>query len=211
MRLLFTSVLVLVLSLPFSILATEKSPKRTQVMYKYTDEQNVTIISNTLPPEIVNKGYSILNSQGREQEKVEPRLSNHSIEETLKQESNTKDNSTLLKMFDNVEEIQQSKKEKITAIENIEQITLENIKHVEERIQYIKKMIVDYQAKKQPIPVELNQRILDHKQIIRDNFAFLNRKKIEKKRIGDQYDTMIKNFQTIKTTYKPPIPEESFK
>lgn len=207
MKLLFAPLLVLVLLLPLSILATEPASHKhsTQVMYKYTDENNVTIISNTLPPEIIDKGYIILNAYGREQETVAPHSANGPIIETRTKEQlpPIKDYNTLLKMFDSVEEIEQSKQEQIKAIEGIENMALENIKHTQERIEYTKKMITNYQVSNQKVPSYLNERILHHQKMIQENKAFLVRKKIDKQRVEDQYNMMIKDFKTIKSDNKP--------
>lgn len=201
MRLFFTPFWILIFMLPSAIVASNPPPKAYKIMYKYTDEQNVIIISNSLPPEAIHKGYSILNSQGREQEVIAP-VTSQPAKPSAPAAGEIR-NMTLLKMYENVGDIKQSKKEKINAIENIEHITLETIQYTQERIEYLKKMIAEYQLKKYPVPPTLNERILQHQQAILEKHAFLKQKKLEKHYIETEYDILIKKFETLNVPYQP--------
>lgn len=48
-------------------------------MYRYVDEQGKTVITSTLPQEVVSRGYEILNNQGRVIEEVPPALTEEEI------------------------------------------------------------------------------------------------------------------------------------
>ena len=48
-------------------------------MYRYKDDQGRTVMSATVPPEIVPKGYDVLNAQGRIIETVAPALTAEQI------------------------------------------------------------------------------------------------------------------------------------
>lgn len=212
MKLKLAIFLSLLASVSFSSFAIKKH--ENQVMYKYIDAQGMSVISNTLPPEAANTGYTILNAQGYEQEKVPPKVNDETLKkiveqkkieaaQALEQEKQTKETESLLKMFNSVEDIKQSKQDQTNSIEVLEKITLETIKHIEEQLTQAQKRAVAYQAKKQPIPVSLSDAIKKHQQLITKNKLFLKQKQAEKKRIQDQYDLMIQRFLTIKAHPQP--------
>ncbi len=207
MKLKLAIFLSLLASLSFSSFAIKKHENK--VMYKYIDAQGASVISNTLPPEAANKGYTILNAQGYEQEKVDPKLNNETLQKIVEQkkieatraleaEKHTQETQALLKMFNSVEDIKQSKQEQTNSIEVLEKITLETIKHIEEQLAQAQQLALTYQAKKQLIPSSLSKTIAKHQQLITKNTLFLKQKQAEKKRLQDQYDLMIQNFITIK-------------
>ena len=49
------------------------------IMYRYKDGQGRTVMAATVPPEIVPKGYEVLNAQGRVLETVPPALTKEEI------------------------------------------------------------------------------------------------------------------------------------
>lgn len=183
-----------------------------KIMYKYTDEHGATFISNDLPPEIADKGYTILNALGQIKEVIPPKLSEAElIKETKQKKLETaqaqqaqkqaeKDNA-LLKMFTSIEDIEQSKNEQIASITILETITLDNIKRVENQLTTLKKAALVYQAKKQTIPAILDQSIKTSEQQIADNKQFLQRKQEEKNQLKEQYAHIIERFKTVKAKH----------
>lgn len=199
--------LSLIASLSFSSFAIKNHGN--QVMYKYTDAQGMSIISNTLPPDAANNGYVILNAQGHEQEKVAPKLSDEALKQileqkkieaarALEQEKQTKETESLLQMFNSVDDIRQSRQEQTASIEILEKITFETIKHIEEQVAQTQKIVLFYQKKKQPIPSDLNQTLAKYQQLLAKNTLFLKQKQAEKQRIKAQYEHMIQRFLEIK-------------
>ena len=67
--------LVMSICLVFALLASSAHA----VMYRYKDDQGRTVMSATVPPEIVPKGYDVLNAQGRIIETVAPALTAEQI------------------------------------------------------------------------------------------------------------------------------------
>lgn len=67
--------LVMSIGLVFALLASSAHA----VMYRYKDDQGRTVMSATVPPEIVPKGYDVLNAQGRIIETVAPALTAEQI------------------------------------------------------------------------------------------------------------------------------------
>ncbi len=49
------------------------------IMYRYKDDHGRAVMAATVPPEIVHKGYEVLNAQGRVVEKVPPALTAEQI------------------------------------------------------------------------------------------------------------------------------------
>jgi hypothetical protein len=60
-------------------LAVFVSSVHAGIMYRYKDDQGRTVMAATVPPEIVPKGYEVLNAQGRVVEKVPPALTAEQI------------------------------------------------------------------------------------------------------------------------------------
>jgi len=215
MKLKLAIFLSLIASLSFSSFAIKNQQRENTLMYKYQDAQGHTVISNTLPPEAASKGYIILNSMGYEQQKVAPQLSNDAVQTLMQQKQNqamqaaeqekqNKANEALLKMFNSVEDIKQSKQDQINSIEILENITKETIKHLEEQLKQNQKSASDYQAKKQGIPSDLKNIILKQQELIKKNNLFLQSKQQEKRRIETQYNEMIERFSAIKQEASSP-------
>lgn len=63
----------------FLLLAVMVSSAHAGIMYRYKDNQGRTVMAATVPPEIVPKGYEVLNAQGRVVETVAPALTAEQI------------------------------------------------------------------------------------------------------------------------------------
>lgn len=205
MRLLSLSISLLVIMLPSIALSGEPSKQTTRRFYKYTDEQNVTVISTSLPPEAIHKGYTILNAQGQEQEKVDPR-SYQAVEKAQQEAKEQRDNAKLLKLFDTVEDIQQYKENQINEMTNVEEGISENIKQIENQITRLKALVLSYKTKKQVVPEHFTQELQRNENLLNENVHFLKRKQLEKHQFSEHYDRLIKRFKILKNPYKPAAP-----
>lgn len=191
------------------------------VMYQYTDEKGQTIISNTLPAEAANRGYSVISSRGNVIEKVPPKLTDEQIielnkakdleakeqakqafAEQQKKLQNKKD-MMLLKIFTNVEDIKRSRNDKIETIEIQQAITRDNIARLESQLKRTEAAIQAHQQQNSPVPEQLQNTVEESKKQLKENREFLISKKIEKEDIQKRYQTMITRFQELKEGSAP--------
>lgn len=190
--------------------------------YKYTDKEGHTVISNALPPEAAKKGYEILSPHGTVVQTIPPQktkaelLKEAALQkererkeqaerlQQLKQEEQAHKDAILLKSFSTEADIQRAENDKIAAIEVLEEIISENVTGLKKQLSDAHAAVQEHAQLKGAVPEKLKKTILETERQLKENHAFLERKKIEKKEIHEKYQTLLERFKQLKVKNAPP-------
>ncbi len=183
-----------------------------QYYYRYKDSEGHQVITSTLPPEVADQGYEIISPRGNVLKTIQPaktkeeiaqdqnaieerRKADLKIEENKKQaELQAKKDDILLKSFSSEDDIIRSRDEKIASIEVLEQIMHENITRLNKQLKDANDSKANYLKSGQKVPDTLSKTINESERQIKENEAFLARKKVEKDNIHTKYQALIDRF-----------------
>ncbi len=187
----------------------------SQNYYKYKDAEGHTIISNTLPPEVSNQGYEVISPLGNVVEKISPKKTAEELnkeavqqkqqEEVIhktkmihqKAEAQAHKDDLLLRSFSSLADIDRAKNDKLSSIVVLEEIIRENMMGLNKQLTDAKLAALNYQHNHQKIPDSLQKTIHESERQIRENTAFLERKKNEKNEIHTKYELLKERFQQL--------------
>lgn len=194
-------------------------------IYRYRDANGKTMMTNTLPPEATELGYDILNDDGTVQETVPPPKTPEQIAEETRQQAEAakaeqareaqklldaqqkEQDRVLLQSFSAEEDLVRSRDEKIASIKVLQEITEQNIAHLEKKLQEIKEDIKIFEAKNQIIPEKVAAQLKATEQQLTDNQNFVANKKLEIENIRDKFQAMIERYRLLKAKEAPTTSE----
>jgi hypothetical protein len=180
------------------------------VLYRYTDETGAVVVKDFLPPEIVPKGYTILNAYGQTLEVVPPVRSKaeQAEEKRLKAQAAAEDrarkeairrDAELIRQFSTVEDIMRARDTQLSALDV--QISIRNGQTtlLTSQLEDMQRHAADYERRGQPVPGQLLKDIQESQRQIDDNKAFVDTQNGEKNRIADRFKNDIVRFKELQT------------
>lgn len=190
--------------------------------YRYKDTDGHQVISSTLPPDAADLGYEIISPRGNVIKTILPAKSKEEIaadqkalevkrqadlkviEDKKHEELQAKKDDILLKSFSNEEDIVRSRDEKIASIQVLEQIMHENMTRLNNQLKSAKETKTSLEKAGHVVPESLKKTITDSERQIKDNEAFLQRKKVEIENIQTKYQGLITRFHEINKNQAQP-------
>lgn len=168
-----------------------------QTTYKWVDEKGVVHYTDKMPPEMINKGATVLDKQGRTVKKVDPaltaeqRAAKEAEEERQRQAARERDvverrNRALLQSYTSEEEIDLAKSRALATLDS-------QIQSAEGYIVLLQKRKKEAEAKKaqlgdKPMPDLLARELTTVDIELAKQTAMVERKKQEKVVIAARYD-----------------------
>ncbi|SFM02244.1 DUF4124 domain-containing protein [Marinobacter zhejiangensis] len=135
-------------------------------MYRYRDDSGRLVISNTVPQQASQRGYEILNSQGRVIEVVEPAPTPDEIaarEEAEAQQRQTalqlEQDRALLKRYSGPEDAVNAMNRKIQELETLSQLKRGNIAVIASQLDNERARAADFERSGRDIPEATLQKI----------------------------------------------------
>lgn len=204
------SCIAIALLIPISAQAT---------FYRYQDKDGNVVMGSTLPPEADHLGYDIIGPNGNVIEHVPPPKSPEEIAKeaalkTQQSEANKaaeaqkkadalqhQQDQILLKSFTTEADLVRSRDEKLASITVLEEITQQNVRHLQKKLATIQQTIQQYTDHHQAIPDADAKLLSSTQQQLQENQNFLVKKKEEKQKINQEYQKLIERFRQI--TKKP--------
>lgn len=100
-------------------------------LYRYLDENGVTVLDSRVPAEYVKHGYEVLDQQGRVKQTVPAAPSPEELQATraarAEQERQLQEDTTLLRLYSSVPDLERAEKRQLNQIENLIATTRTNI------------------------------------------------------------------------------------
>ncbi|WP_299585170.1 hypothetical protein [uncultured Microbulbifer sp.] len=188
-RLLFTVTLLL------STLANAAGSG--QVLYRYTDEQGITVLNEAIPPGYVARGYEILNFSGRVIEVVPPQLSPEEYEAQRQQQAREEADRKLLKRYNSLADIESARKRKLAIVEQDMAIMHSNITSLSRQVAQEEAQAARTQRGGREVAPELLQRIADLQKEVSVLRERLQRRAEEESSIAAEFDKAAARYAEI--------------
>lgn len=180
------------------------------VLYRYTDETGAIVVKDFLPPEIVPKGYTIMNGLGQTLEVVPPVKSKAeqaeekrekvrlAAEERARKEAIRRD-AELIRQFTTVEDIMRARDTQLSALDV--QISIRNGQTtlLTSQLEEMQRHAADYERRNQPVPGQLLKDIQESQRQIDDNKGFVDLQNNEKNKIAERFKSDIVRFKELQT------------
>lgn len=139
-------------------------------MYRYKDEQGVTVIRDSVPPHIVHKGYDVIGSDGLLIERVPRALTKEEIEalegtasvrdaQRRKDEAQEAADKKLLTMFSSPRDAERARERKIEALDVLISVHRGNIIRLRAEYDIVQKQAADIERSGQPVPEHLIEKM----------------------------------------------------
>lgn len=197
---------LLLLSLPAH--AAQQSSGSGRVLYKYVDDEGTLVIKDYLPPEVVPRGYSIVNAYGQTLEVVPPVKTKEQLaeekrlrkqreaEERARKESARRD-ADLIRQFSRVEDIMRARDTQLSAIDV--QISIRNgqTNLLTTQLEDMQRHAADYERRGQAVPAQLQKDIRESQRQIEENRKFSDTQEQEKARIAERFRSDIIRFKEL--------------
>ncbi len=181
--------------------------------YRYKDSQSVTHIGDSVPPELVDNGYEVLNEQGRVVDVVLPRNTLDAntaqalkeAERRHKQELQRSKDETLLRYYSSPADVERIRARKLEEFDNFISMQEGNIISFRKKIASLQSQAADLERGKRKIPTEILETITTLESKLREAEETIERKKIEKQKT---YMAFEEDIQRLKYLVKgSPEPE----
>lgn len=189
-----------ILAASFLLLATTADAR----MYRYKDENGRTVIGNTVPYQATQRGYEILNSQGRVIETVAPAPTAEEIAareaeaERRRQEQQQREfDQALLKRFSHPDEAVRAMHRKVQELESLTQLKRGNISVLVSQLDTEQSRAADLERAGRTIPEATLQKINRLQSQIRDIEEQIAVQQMEIARVRERFIEDIHRLETI--------------
>ena len=185
-----------------------KNPSQKIRMYKYKDKDGLTIIKDHLPPEIVARGYTIVDKYGNAVEVVPPvkteeqkavekrRLIAAKAEEKRIQRQLRIDND-LLRQFTTSIDLERARDNQIKSIQVEIGIRASNTNRIKNQLRKYQTNAANFERRGQPVPKALQDNIQLSLTQIEESEAFITLKDNEQEVIRTRFERDIKRFEEL--------------
>ncbi|PAV24597.1 uncharacterized protein DUF4124 [Tamilnaduibacter salinus] len=173
-------------------------------MYRYTDENGKTVISNTVPSNASERGYDILNSQGRVIERVEPAPTEEEIEarkarqeRKAQQEAQRKQDAELLRTYSHPDDAVRALRRKLEERRSLVQLKRGNISVVRSQLAEQEQRAADMERAGQTVSEAVTERIDRLQSRIKEIRSEIEEQQAETRVIREEYEEKIRRLETI--------------
>jgi len=189
-------------------LSTVSSTLFAQNLYRYSNNENVLVIDDHIPPEFVTKGYDIIRHDGTLIKRIPRQLSEEELllqnteeaRERLRQEEEQKlqawDESLMLR-YSSVEDIEAAKKRALSELNIRISILKSNLLSVKTQIENQQSKAADIERRGSQAPQTLLDNIKSFKIEIEDIEEAILQRQQEIQTVEDSYQRDIERFSTL--------------
>jgi hypothetical protein len=199
--------LVMSIGLVFALLASSAHA----VMYRYKDDQGRTVMSATVPPEIVPKGYDVLNAQGRIIETVAPALTAEQIrarDEAIEREKREEEerkaqelaDQKLLKQYGSPETVVNLMNRRLGEIESVIVSREAAIQAAKNSIAVNEEKAANFQRNGRAIPAIVKQELEKAKDDIVKAQTVIADKKKDHQAVKEEFGQIIERLEFLTNT-----------
>ncbi len=100
-------------------------------LYRYLDDNGVTVLDRSVPSEYIKHGYEVLDHQGRVKQTISAAPTPQELKAhraaSAAQERQLQEDKTLLRLYSSVPDLERAKKRQLTQIESLIETTRANV------------------------------------------------------------------------------------
>jgi hypothetical protein len=171
-------------------------------LYRYTNNQGVTVISSQIPPHYVSKGYEVITYDGRVLETVAPEpIGEEKIRTLQKQEQQRRQearDAELLKRYSHADDIEAAKQRRLAQNRNVTAITERNIEKIDAEINRYQALAAADEREGREVSTETLKAIEELRNDREKELQEIAEQQREGRAITDKYDSDIARFKIIR-------------
>jgi hypothetical protein len=167
-------------------------------LYKYENEDGIPVISNTIPPNLVHKGYSVIREDGtvirtvaRELTPAEQAERDRKIEEQKKAEeagaARKRHDEELLKLYASARDVEDARDRKIRSIDTAIATTKANLEGLKLKKQHFEEQAADREREGQAPSAEILDNLRTLEIQIADKERDIEARTLEKQHASEQF------------------------
>lgn len=204
--------LVLFLALALAA-ATGVQAAGQQRFYRYQDDQGVTVLNNTIPPEYVRRGYEVVDAHGRVVETVPPAKSAEEIAaETAARErreaeqreaerqarEQAQKDQRLLITYVSESDLIAMRDSKLAVLESQIHLAEEKIGRLREQLQQQQAAAANHERAGRTVPGNLLADIASTRQQITDNRNFMEERRRQRAELETQFAADLERYRELR-------------
>lgn len=194
--------------LALSLLLALSSAVEAKTLYRYKDDRGVTVLNNVLPPEVVPRGYTVMNEHGQILEVVPPTKTREQLEadkaaterakqEELARKAQAKRDAMLLASFSNMEDITRARDNQLAAVDVTISVAEGNISRLKGQLESLQGRAADFERRGQAVPKGVTKDIDDTLRQIKEGNRFIADKREEQDGLRKRFESDIVRFQEL--------------
>ena len=172
--------------------------------YRYENEDGRKVITQTLPPEVVGRGYEVLNERGMVVEVVPRALTPEELaakaeeeRERQRQAERAERDRQLLAIFSSPRDAERARDRKLEAIDAYIKITQGNIQKLQKEYEIAQGQAAERELAGQPVPDYLISKMQSFARQIREAEESIEEKEGEKTEIRTEYQEDIERLRYL--------------
>lgn len=143
------------------------------LLYRYVDANGVIAISRQgVPPEVISKGYEVLNDQGRVVQVIAPAPSIEERQRLLQEKARASSDAQLLRLYSTPEDIDRARDRKLAELDGVIGVARSNLQSVRTQQSNYQSQAADHERAGQPVPesllVQIDNQKAEQKRLISD-------------------------------------------
>lgn len=154
---------ILVLGLTVPVMgwaADKKAVGSTQLLYRYQDAKGVTVLDRQgVPPELIYKGYEVLNDQGRVVQTVAPAPSLQDRQRLIEEKARASSDAQLLRLYSTPEDVDRAKARKMAELDGVISVARGNLTSLKTQQATLQRQAADQERAGRQVPDHLVAQI----------------------------------------------------
>ncbi|MEN0106002.1 MAG: DUF4124 domain-containing protein [Pseudomonas sp.] len=155
-------ILVLGLTVPVMSWAAGKNAASggTQLLYRYEDAKGVTVLDRQgVPPELIYKGYEVLNDQGRVVQVVAPAPSLEDRQRLIEEKARASSDAQLLRLYSTPDDVDRAKARKLAELDGVISVARGNLASLKTQQANLQSQAADQERAGKQVPDHLVAQI----------------------------------------------------
>lgn len=133
-------------------------------MYRYVDDKGTTVISRQgVPPEHIDRGYEVLNDQGRVVKVIPPAPSAEEMKHILAERARARTDVQLLRLYSTSEDIERARARKLAELDGLIGVARGNLKAARTQQANLQSQAADHERAGRAVPAHLLTQIDNQK------------------------------------------------
>jgi hypothetical protein len=184
-------------------------------LYRYLNEDGVTVLSHSIPPNLAKNGYAIIGEDGSTIRVVQRQLTDAEVEQKERDEKARKDeelagvarahhDAELMKLYASPRDVEEARNRKLQSLQNLIEQTKGNLERLKLQKQRLETQAADREREGQPPSPDILDNLAILETQINEKEREIVARKAEQQRVDDQFEM---DLERVKLLYG--IPDKS--